>query len=197
MNICVYCSSSDAIAPVYFDAARSLGEVLAQRGDTLIYGGANVGLMGALAQTVRKGGGRVVGVMPGFLTELRITFDAADELVYTDDMRERKAVMEERADAFVILPGGFGTLEELSEILVLRQLNTHTKPIVLLNTKGYYDPLVALFEHFYSQRFAKPWRQLYHVADSVESVFDYLDAYQPVAAPYKLLTADDAPESSP
>ncbi|MGC9467888.1 MAG: TIGR00730 family Rossman fold protein [Anaerolineae bacterium] len=185
MKICVYCSSSDAIAPGYFVAARALGKRISTRGDTLVYGGAAVGLMGALAQEVKAGEGTVVGVMPYLLQTERLTFEDADELILTQDMRERKAVMEKQADAFVVLPGGFGTLEELSEILTLRQLGVHTKPIVLLNVDGFYDPLVALFEHFYRQRFAKPWRELYHVAGSVDEVFDYLDHYTPTSAPEK------------
>lgn len=185
MNICVYCSSSDAIAPDYFAAARALGKRISARGDTLVYGGAAVGLMGAVAHEVKAGKGTVVGVMPYLLQTERLTFKEADELVLTKGMRERKAVMEARADAFVILPGGFGTLEELSEILTLRQLGVHTKPIVLFNVEGFYDPLVALFEHYYRLRFAKPWRELYYVAGCVDDVFDYLDDYTPTSAPQK------------
>ena len=185
MNICVYCSSSNAVAPAYFDAARALGQGIAHRGDTLVYGGADIGLMGALARAVKAGGGTVIGVMPIVLQEKRIVFTGADELVTTRDMRERKAVMESRADAFVILPGGFGTLEELSEILTLRQIGAHAKPIVLLNTESYYAPLIALFEHFYQQRFAHPWRDIYYLTDDVADVFRYLESYTPIPAPSK------------
>ena len=185
MNICVYCSSSNAIAPAYFDAARTLGQRIAHRGDTLVYGGADIGLMGALAQAVKTGGGTVIGVMPIMLQEKRIIFTDADEFVTTHDMRERKAVMESRSDAFVILPGGFGTLEELSEILTLRQIGMHTKPIVLLNTEGYYAPLITLFEHFYQQQFAHPWRDIYYLAREVDDVFRYLGSYTPAPAPSK------------
>lgn len=194
MNICVYCSSSSAVAPTFFDAARALGTHIAERNDTLIYGGANVGLMGAVAQAVKTAGGVVVGVMPAALEAMRITFEEADEFIVTHDMRERKAVMEARADAFVVLPGGFGTLEELAEILTLRQLSLHTKPIVLFNVAGFYDPLVALFEHFYRERFAKPWREIYHIAEDVDDVFNYLDHYTPQNAPSKWLTADSDTE---
>jgi cytokinin riboside 5'-monophosphate phosphoribohydrolase len=187
MNICVYCSSSDAVAAVYFEAARGLGTRMAQRGDTLIYGGANVGLMGAIAQAVKDGAGQVVGVMPEALEAMRITFQHADEFVLTRDMRERKAVMEARADAFVMLPGGFGTLEEVTEVLTLRQLGLHTKPIVIYNVAGFYDPLVALFEHFYHERFAKPWQAMYHVADNVDALFQHLDHHTPETAPSKWL----------
>jgi len=121
MNICVYCASSDAVAPAYFRAAETLGQMIAQRGDTLVYGGAGIGLMGALARAVKAGGGHVIGVMPQVLAAESITFALLDELVITDNMRERKARMEALADAFLVLPGGFGTLEELAEILTLRQ----------------------------------------------------------------------------
>jgi len=186
MNICVFCSSSNAIDRAYFDAARTLGEIMAARGDTLVYGGADIGLMGTVAQAVKTGGGTVVGVMPTVLTEKRIVFDEADEFVTTRDMRERKAVMTERSDAFVVLPGGFGTLEELAEALTLRQIGEHEKPIVLLNTQGYYDPLVSLFEHFYREHFAHPWRDCYHLVTDVGGVFRYLDSYSPMPAPSKL-----------
>jgi uncharacterized protein (TIGR00730 family) len=158
---------------------------MARRGDTLIYGGADVGLMGAIAEAVKTGGGTVVGIMPTVLQKMRIVFSDADEFIVTQDMRERKAMMEARADAFVVLPGGFGTLEELAEILTLRQIGTHTKPIVILNTASYYAPLIALFEHFYAERFAHPWRHLYHIASDVPDVFAYLDTYTPNAAPDK------------
>ena len=185
MKICVYCSSSDRIDPLYFDAAEALGSQIARRGDTLIYGGAGIGLMGAVARAVKAGGGRVVGVIPEILRPEKITFSEADELVYTSDMRERKAAMEERADAFVVLPGGFGTLEELSEILTLRQLRANTKPLVLLSVEGFWAPLVALFEHFYDGGFARRWLDLYYVADSVSDALDYLDEHESTPPPAK------------
>ncbi len=190
MRICVYCASSSAVAPGYFDAARTLGRRIAERGDTLVYGGASVGLMGALAMAVKTGGGYVIGVMPTTFQDRRLTFAEADEIVVTEDLRTRKAAMEARADAFVILPGGFGTLEELSETLTLRQIGAHAKPIVILNIDGFYDPLIALFEHYYRQRFAKPWRDLYHIASTIEGAFTYLDAYAPTSTPPKWFEDD-------
>lgn len=177
--ICVYCSSSDALAPAFFDAARALGVMLAQQGHTLVYGGAYVGLMGALARAVHEQGGRVVGVIPEHM--LAQAYHDADELVVTRDMRERKKVMAEHADAFIGMPGGFGTLEEVLEVLTLKQLQLHSKPIALLNTLGFYDHLVSLFEHMYSAQFAKPaYRQLYYVAEDAPGVMSYIDAYAPV-----------------
>ncbi len=190
-NICVYCSSSDAVAPIYLETARALGAQIAARGDTLIYGGANLGLMGALARAVHAGGGRVVGVIPQALQARGIAYAIADEVIVTSDLRERKATMEARADAFIALPGGIGTLEELLEVLTLRQLQAHTKPIVLLNTADYYAPLFALFTHLYRERFAKPFENLYHVANDVDGIFNYLDAYKPFVAPSKWFTPED------
>jgi len=190
-TICVYCSSSDAIAPAYFEVARELGAQIAVRGNTLVYGGADLGLMGAVARAVHDGGGRVIGIIPQTLQERGITYDVADETIITRDLRERKAQMAARADAFVVLPGGIGTLEELLEILTLRQLQEHTKPIVLLNTSGYYTPLFALFDHLYRERFAKPFGDLYYVAPDVADVFAYLDAYRPVLAPSKWFAPEE------
>ena len=192
MNICVYCSSSDVVAPVFFEAADTLGRLIAQRGDTLIYGGASIGLMGALARAVKAGGGRVIGVMPQRLSAEPITFAEADEFVVTRDIRERKARMEALADAFLVLPGGFGTLEELTEILTLRQLREHTKPVVLLNIEGFYEPLIALFEHYYREGFAKPWRDLYAVSRNAEDALTYLDAYEPTLPPRKWIGLEEA-----
>ncbi len=139
LNVCVFCSSSDVIEPTYFAAASELGTALASRRDTLIYGGTNVGLMGAVARAVHQHGGRVVGVIPSFIAGRGLAYSPADELIVTRDMRERKARMEERADVFVALPGGFGTLEEMLEIVTLKQLQQHTKAVIFLNVDGFYD----------------------------------------------------------
>jgi uncharacterized protein (TIGR00730 family) len=180
LNVCVYCSSSDVIEPAYFDVATQLGRTLAARGDVLIYGGANVGLMGAVARAMRQNHGRVVGIIPQFMANRGLAFAPADELILTRDMRERKAAMEARADAFIALPGGFGTLEEMLEVITLKQLQQHTKPVVFLNTNGFYDPLAALFDHMREQHFAKSYsKALYHFAPAVEDAFNYLDNYEP------------------
>jgi uncharacterized protein (TIGR00730 family) len=176
MNICVYCSSSNSIDPKYFAVAEQLGSLLAARGDTLVYGGASVGLMGTIARAVQAGGGRVVGVIPQILINLEVSYQHADELIVTEDMRGRKAAMESRADAFLALPGGIGTLEEVFEILVLRYLRAIDKPLVLLNVEGFYDPLIVLFEHMRAEGFVKPdYTSLYHLAPDVETAFRYLD----------------------
>jgi cytokinin riboside 5'-monophosphate phosphoribohydrolase len=190
MNITVFSSSSDAVDPAFFEVARELGRTIARRGDVLIYGGTSVGLMGAVAASAKEAGGRVVGVIPGYLAERGIAYDGCAELVRSADLRERKAVMERRADAFVVLPGGFGTLEEMVEIITLKQLQQHKKAVVILNVDGFYDPLRALFEHFYEQRFAKAAsRSLYQFADSVEGAFKYLETYVPATVPTKWFEA--------
>lgn len=179
--VCVYCSSSSAIDPHYVEAAEQLGALLGQRRMTLVYGGASVGLMGRLAQAVHRAGGRVLGVIPQSLRDREIAYEAADELIVTRDLRERKAIMETRADAFVALPGGFGTLEEVLEVLTLKQLRSHQKPIVFLNTAGFYDRLLAVFEQLYEQRFTKAdYRHFYHVAAHPPEVLHHLDHARPV-----------------
>lgn len=164
-SVCVYCASSSRVAPHFTEAAEELGTLLGQRTLTLVYGGASVGLMGVLAQAVQRSGGRVVGFIPQALRDREIAYEAADELVVTRDLRERKALMEARADAFVALPGGLGTLEEVLEVLTLKQLRLHQKPVVFLNTAGFYDSLLTVFEQLRELHFSKPEsRQAYQVA---------------------------------
>ncbi len=179
-SICVYCSSSEALAPSYFTAATTFGALLAQKKYTLVYGGGRIGLMGAVARAVHHHRGKVVGVIPQSLQDKEVGYAAADELIVTKDLRDRKAIMEARADAFVALPGGFGTLEEIFEILTLKQLQFHTKPIILLNTNRFYDHFVQLCEYIYAERFAKPdSRLLYHLAPEPADAFSYLETYAP------------------
>lgn len=181
MNICVYCSSSDAVSPVYFETASGLGRLIARNNHVLVYGGASVGLMGELARAAHAGGGAVISVMPEAVRNAGITFEEAGEIVYTDTLRERKAVMEERADAFIALPGGFGTLEEVLEILTLKQLKLHAKPVAFINTNGFYDPLLDMFEAIYAGKFAKSvFRGLYAIADDAVGALDYIENYRPV-----------------
>jgi len=189
-NICVFSSSSDAIAPEYFEAAREVGTLLARNQMTLVYGGGKIGLMGAVALAVHRDGGHVVGVLPRYLRKKEVAYEAADELIISRDLRERKAIMEERADAFVALPGGFGTLEEMLEILTLKQLGQHAKPVVFLNTADFYRPLLGVFEQLYHKRFTRPeHRELYHVATAPADVFAYLEAYQTPEPGSKWLSA--------
>jgi hypothetical protein len=183
-SICVFCSSSDALADPYRDAAEALGVLLGKRRCRLVFGAGGVGLMGIVARAVHAHGGEVVGVIPHALNQLGITYETADELIVTEDMRERKAEMDRRSDAFIALPGGFGTLEEIVEHLTLKQLGYHPKPVVLVNTLGYYDPLMAFFDHMINERFAKAeHREVFHVVGDVEEALVFLDAYEYPEAP--------------
>lgn len=180
--LCVYASSSDVLAPIYQDAARDLGLAIGARGWTMVYGAGHIGLMGVTARAVHEAGGKVVGVIPDLLHERELSYMAADELIVTTGMRERKAIMEDRADAFVALPGGFGTLEEVLEVITLKQLHYHEKPIAFLNVDGFYDPLLECFERLFTEKFTQEQhRTLYHAADSVDGLLAHLDAYQHIA----------------
>src|SRR5580704_4349622 len=145
--VCVYCGSSPGTEPGFIEAAQKLGKILAENGIRLIYGGGSVGLMGALAEAVLEHGGEVTGIIPEFLTKRERPRRLAQELIVTRDMHERKATMFERADAFVALPGGLGTLEELVEQLTWAQLGRHKKPILVANINGFWEPLLGLIAH--------------------------------------------------
>lgn len=186
-RVCVYASSSDAVDPAFAEAARELGRGMAARGQTLVYGGGNIGLMGVVAREIHAGGGHVVGVIPEKLRDLELAYTAADELVVTESMRERKAIMEARADAFVALPGGLGTLEEILEVLVLKQLCYHDRPIVFLNTAGIFNSLFQLLDDLRAGHFVKEsYHALYHVAANPADVFRHLDTYAPPVPETKL-----------
>lgn len=184
--LCVYCSSSDRLDPKYAAAAEELGHALVARGFGLVYGGGKTGLMGAVARAVKARGGRVVGVIPEFMKVRELAFDAADELVTVVTMRERKLLMEARADAFVALPGGFGTLEEILEILTLRQLAVVQKPCVFFNQDGFYDDLIRLFKRMLAEKFFKPSNMdLFRVATTVPDIFTQIEAAREVKAESK------------
>lgn len=155
-SVCVFCGSSGAVDPAFLKVARQLGQLLADAGMELVYGGASIGLMGEVARGVHERRGRVVGVLPRFFLDKKITYEAADELIVTRDMRERKAIMDERADAFVVLPGGVGTLEEAMEIMSQIQLKLTRKPLVFINTFGFYDGLRVFLAQLIEAKFAKP-----------------------------------------
>jgi len=178
MKICVFCSSSDAVAGPFLDEATALGSLLGRSGYQLVYGGGGFGLMGAVAKSARAGGARVTGVIPRFIAER--TSSHVDELIVTEDLRARKARMEQLSDAFIALPGGFGTLEEVLEIVTLAQLGKLAKPVAFVNTRGFYDPLVAVFENLYALKFAKPeFRELYGVLPDSAAALAYIDSWRP------------------
>jgi len=180
-TVCVYASSSNSVDEIFFQVAENLGIALAKEGYDLVYGGAKVGLMGKIAEIMQQAGRKVTGVIPKLIYEKNLAYNEADELLVTEDMRERKAEMEKRADVFIAIPGGFGTLEEILEVLTLKQLHYHNKPLIFLNINGCFDPLNQQFELFYQNKFAKPSsRQMYYFATSVEELIHYLRKYQPL-----------------
>lgn len=184
--LCVYCASSDRLDPKYYAAAAELGREMVARGWGLVYGGGKTGMMGAIARAVKQSGGRVVGVIPEFMKARELAYDEADELVTVITMRERKLLMETRADAFVALPGGWGTLEEILEILTLRQLDVVKKPCVFLNQEGFYEPLLQLFDRMLAEKFFKPSNlALFRVAVTVPEIFDQITAAGGAAAESK------------
>ncbi len=152
--LCVFCGSSHGKNPAYTTAARRFGALMAENGFDLVFGGGGVGLMGEIALAVRHGGAKVTGIIPDFLRHVEPPIRIANELIVTRDMNERKARMFALADAFVILPGGLGTLDEVSEALTYAQLGIHAKPIVLVNVKGFFDPFLKLIEHMVANEFA-------------------------------------------
>ncbi len=178
MNICVYGAASNEIDKSYIEAGESLGREMGKRKHTLIFGGGNNGLMGAAARGVHEKGGYIVGIAPSFFNVDGALFPHCDELIHTDTMRERKQLMEEKSDAFVVTPGGIGTFEEFFEILTLRSLDRHKKPIAILNTNGYYDALLQFLRDGVKQNFLKAGNlNLFFVSDSVTEILDYCEHY--------------------
>ena len=185
-SICVYCGSGLGLNPAYAAAARELGQALAQNDIGLVYGGGSLGLMGEVARATLEGGGRVVGIIPAFLTEKEKMMRDVDELIVTDDMHERKRLMFERSDAFVALPGGIGTLEELVEQLTWVQLGRHSKPVIVANIEGFWNPFLSLLRHMKTDTFIRPGLDLsFTVVD---------DAAKIVPAVRASLTAPSRPE---
>jgi cytokinin riboside 5'-monophosphate phosphoribohydrolase len=171
VRLTTYCSSSEAIDVRFDAAAHRYGTALGTGGHELVYGGTSTGSMGTVAAAVRSAGGRVTGVIPRLMIDRGIADERCDELVVTETMSDRKHEMIARAEAFVALPGGFGTLEELLEVLTLKQLGYHRKPIVLLQVDGFWDGLLGFFEELYAGDFAKAdYRRLYAVTDDVDDL---------------------------
>jgi len=176
-SICVYCGSGFGDDPVFAENAAALGRAMAEQGIRLVYGGGNVGLMGTVAQATLDHGGYVTGIIPDFLKSREKLLDDVQETIVVPDMHTRKRLMFEKADAFVALPGGIGTLEELVEQMTWAQLGRHTKPILMLSTKGFWKPLLTLFAHMRDQGFIRQGLELnYLVAERVEEVIPMLEA---------------------
>jgi uncharacterized protein (TIGR00730 family) len=167
-SVAVFCAAAEGVRPEYRTAAAELGRALAKRGIGLIYGGAKVGLMGAVADATLDAGGYVVGVIPHVLVDKEITHDGLSELHVVDTMHTRKRLMGEKADAFIILPGGFGTLEELFEVLAWQTLELHAKPVVLLNTAGFYDKMLAFLDVCEQEGMLRGNRNRLLVAENIE-----------------------------
>ena len=177
MNICVYGASSDLIDPAYLNAGTRLGEELARRGHTLVFGAGTTGMMGAAVRGVESLGGRSIGVSPHFFNKPGVLHQSCSEMIFTETMRQRKEIMEQRADGFIMTPGGIGTYEEFFEILTLKQLGRHEKPIGILNTAGYFDDLDRLLEDTAEKGFmAADCLKLYFISDDVETLLDYMES---------------------
>lgn len=194
MKICVFCASSSRIDRRYLDLAAEAGAELARRGHSLVSGGATVSCMGAIARAARAGGAETVGVIPQALVDIEVADDDCAELIVTGDMRSRKAEMDRRSDAFLVLPGGLGTLEELFEIWTGRVLGLHDKPLVILDPDGVYEPLRDLMSHLVDEGFARPkvfdaigW------SGDVAEAFDLLERHPVRIEP----TAEDYAEAEP
>ena len=174
-TICVYCGSGRGSEPAFVEAAVALGRALVEAGIGLVYGGGNIGLMGTIAHTVLENGGHVTGIIPEFLKSRERMLDAVQETIIVPDMHTRKRLMFDRADAFVALPGGIGTLEELVEQMTWAQLGQHTKPILMLSVKGFWRPLLQLFAHMRGCGFIRPGLELsYLVAEQIDEVIPML-----------------------
>lgn len=179
-RICVFCGSSSGRGPAYLHAAEQLGLLMAQRGIGLVYGGASVGLMGAVANAVLAGGGQVTGVIPQALVEREVAHNGLEDLRVVGSMHERKALMADLSDAFVALPGGIGTFEELFEVWTWTQLGTHAKPCGVLNVNGFYSTLGAFLDHVVAEGFLKPvHRTMLQVAQTPADLLDGLARWQP------------------
>jgi uncharacterized protein (TIGR00730 family) len=180
-SVCVFCGASGHVGEVYRQVALDTGRLLAEAGLELVYGGGKVGLMGLVADGALKAGGRVVGIIPDYLQSLEIDHPGLTELVVVDDLMTRKRQMMERSHAFLVLPGGFGTLDELFEVLTWKQLGHNPKPVVLVNTQGYYTPLAQYADFIIGEKFARPsHRDLFTLVDTPEQSIAALR--QPVGA---------------
>lgn len=186
-SICVFAASSEKVDKEYIRLAYDLGAAISKAGYGMVFGGGMIGLMGGCARGVSDAGGYITGVIPEKLNRPGIAFEKCTELIQTRTMHERKAKMEELSSAFVVLPGGLGTLEELMEVLTLKQLGYHDRPIVLMNHCGFFDDLIAQIETCIRESFTDAaWRSLYYVAQTAEQAIAYIDGYKPPDLPDKI-----------
>ena len=176
MNICLYGASSNTIARSYINPTEELGTKIAERGHTLIYGGGAAGLMGAAARGVCSRGGKIIGIVPSFLNVDGILFNNCDEMIFTETMRERKQLLEEKSDAFIVTPGGIGTFDEFFEIMTLKQLGRHSKPISVFNINGYFDSIIMQLKNAVHKQFMNPESfELCFFTDNADKLINYLE----------------------
>ena len=181
MNICVYGAASKDIDAVFTDAGHELGFKLAKRGHALVFGGGDNGMMGAAARGAHDGGGHITGIAPSFFNIDGVLYPLCDEIIYTETMRERKHLLEDKSDGFIVSPGGIGTFEEFFEILTLKQLGRTDKPIAILNTEGYYDSLLQMLRHTAKNRFMSIKNfGLFFVSSSIDDILDYIESPDPI-----------------
>ena len=181
MKICVYGAASYEIDESFIIHGEMLGKAMGKRGHSLVFGGGASGLMGAVARGIKDENGYIVGISPNFFNVDGILYDKCDELIFTDTMRERKQLMEEMSDAFIVTPGGIGTFEEFFEILTLRSLDRHKKPIAILNTNSYYDHLVEFLQNGVEKKFLKEENlDLFFVSNDVERILDYIENFKQI-----------------
>ena len=181
-RVCVFCGSNNGFRPQYATAATAMAAAMVQRGLGLVYGGGNVGLMGTIADAVMRQGGKVIGVIPDALVERELAHGDVTEMIVVRSMHERKAKMAELADAFIAMPGGFGTFEEFCEIVTWAQLGLHRKPCGLLNVEGYYDPLMPFLRHGFDEQFVRTaFERMLLVSDSPAALLDAFASFEPPA----------------
>lgn len=174
-DICIYGAASDDINEIYLKAAYDLGYMLAKRGFGLVFGGGATGVMGAAARGAKKAGGKIIGIAPTFFDKPGVLYKECDEFIFTKDMRSRKEKMESLSDAFISMPGGFGTMEEYFEMFTAKSLGLHEKPVVLANIGGFYDDLARQAQRFYSEGFTtKKVMDMFFVSDDIEKITDYI-----------------------
>lgn len=179
-RICVFCGSNPGVNPVYMKTAEKTGRFLAENKIELVFGGGRVGLMGKIADTVMANNGKVIGIIPRSLAEKEVAHGGLTELLIVKSMHERKALMEEMSDGFIALPGGFGTFEELCEIITWAQLGIHDKPCGFLNINGYYDSLIELFDKATNEAFIRPeHRKLVLIENKIEDLYELMKNYEP------------------
>lgn len=179
MNYCVYGASSDRIKKVYIEEVEKLGEKMAKRGHGLVFGAGNGGCMGAAARGVQKGGGEIIGIAPSFFNVDGVLFESCTEMIHTKTMRERKQLLEEKSDAFIVAPGGIGTYDEFFEIITLKQLEQHSKAIAIFNVDGYYDNLKNIIQKLADEEFMPDESlKLVEFFDDADELLDYLENYK-------------------